>query len=274
MARRVGDLTPKVSGLASLGVNQTGQHGFDSAAVPFAHVHLNSGVLHSGRDGQSGILRFDTNTNISLFEADTTQLTTAFQVSRDGGAIFSKVPTSSDIRMLKPRPVARFYGFKDGTSHGNLSWAPSTQAFDIEWTAILPSLNFNSLPTTHESIFGGTTSNLIVRNNVTSDSGGDLLAATVIIGGVSVTSDGGYFIHDNLPHTYRVQWDGSTTTLYRDNIAFESISHSATIPTSAFTIFIGSRTTPSTQEINGILYNILLKDPADDDNTAFFNSRS
>lgn len=58
MAINTGDLTPRASGAASLGVEQIGVCGFTTDIVPFCHVHANSGVYH-GPYGSSGVLRYN-----------------------------------------------------------------------------------------------------------------------------------------------------------------------------------------------------------------------
>jgi len=59
MAQFVGDLAPRGSGTASLGVDQIGFGGFNLAELfPFAHVHANSGILHDPMMGTSGVFRF------------------------------------------------------------------------------------------------------------------------------------------------------------------------------------------------------------------------
>ena len=59
MAQFVGDLVPRGSGTASLGVDQIGFGGFNHEELfPFAHIHCNSGILHDPMMGTSGVLRF------------------------------------------------------------------------------------------------------------------------------------------------------------------------------------------------------------------------
>lgn len=59
MAQYTGDLMPRVSGSASLGVEMVdGKGGFTTDIRPFANVHQNSGVLHDARHGTSGVIRY------------------------------------------------------------------------------------------------------------------------------------------------------------------------------------------------------------------------
>ena len=81
MAIDTGDLTPRVSGAASLGVEQIGLCGFTSDIRPFCHVHMNSGVWHDPFYGQSGVLRYS-------------QAAGCFEVSVDGGTNFDCLLTS------------------------------------------------------------------------------------------------------------------------------------------------------------------------------------
>lgn len=58
MAIETGDLIPRSSGSASLGVEQIGLDGFSTDIRPFAHVHMNSGIFHDPLMGLSGVIRF------------------------------------------------------------------------------------------------------------------------------------------------------------------------------------------------------------------------
>ncbi|MCV0439807.1 MAG: hypothetical protein K5880_14360 [Hydrogenophaga sp.] len=84
MAIDTGDLVPRASGAASLGVEQVGLCGMTEDIRPFCHVHMNSGVWHDPRQGQSGVIRYDLNTS-------------AFQASVDGGLTFDTLMTSGQI---------------------------------------------------------------------------------------------------------------------------------------------------------------------------------
>ena len=81
MGQATGDLSPRGSGTASLGVDMhNGMGGFTTDIRPYAHVHMNSGVWHDASTGQSGVLRFDHQQGI-------------FEVSVDGGLTFAQVTT-------------------------------------------------------------------------------------------------------------------------------------------------------------------------------------
>lgn len=58
MAIETGDLVPRASGAASLGVEQEGICGFTTDIRPFCHAHMNSGVFHSPIHGNSGVIRY------------------------------------------------------------------------------------------------------------------------------------------------------------------------------------------------------------------------
>jgi len=82
-----GDLSPRGSGTASLGVEQVnGIGGFTNDIRPYAHVHHMSGVLHNL--GYSGVLRlgFDLLGN------------PIFECSTDGGIVFGDLPHSGQIQ--------------------------------------------------------------------------------------------------------------------------------------------------------------------------------
>lgn len=76
MVRFTGDLSPRASGSASLGVEMNdGVNKFTTDIRPYAHVHMNSGIFHDPLQGQSGVLRFNHEQGV-------------FEVSVDGGATF------------------------------------------------------------------------------------------------------------------------------------------------------------------------------------------
>jgi len=79
---RFNDLLPISSGIASIGVNQTGDSQFDITSIsPFSHIHMNSGIWHDTLLGQSGVLRYS-------------RAAAAFQVSVDGGLTFNDLATA------------------------------------------------------------------------------------------------------------------------------------------------------------------------------------
>lgn len=79
-----GDLSPRASGSASLGVDMSnGMGGFTTDIRPYAHMHMNSGVWHD-QSGQSGVLRYS-------------RAAGGFEISIDGGATFSLVASASPI---------------------------------------------------------------------------------------------------------------------------------------------------------------------------------
>jgi hypothetical protein len=81
MAIDTGDLSPRASGSASLGVEQLGICGFTTDIRPFCHVHQNSGVFHSPLGGNSGVIRYE--------QGD-------FEISSDGGTIFRRLVRTLD----------------------------------------------------------------------------------------------------------------------------------------------------------------------------------
>ncbi len=82
-----GDLSPRASGSASLGVEMiNGMGGFTTDIRPYAHVHMNSGVWHDPLHGESGVLRFDQG------EAR------GFECSVDGGLTFGVLPHSGQVQ--------------------------------------------------------------------------------------------------------------------------------------------------------------------------------
>jgi|SRR5689334_718312 len=83
MVRINGDLIPKGSGQAHLGVNGSVGDAFDiTTLTPFGHIHMNSGVWHDPLTGQSGVLRYS-------------QAAGAFQISVDGGRTFNDLVTGA-----------------------------------------------------------------------------------------------------------------------------------------------------------------------------------
>jgi hypothetical protein len=80
MSIDVGDLLPRGSGTASLGVEQISANEFSSDIRPFAHIHMLSGILHDPVQGTSGVFRFSRAQN-------------DFEVSVDGGLTFIKLQT-------------------------------------------------------------------------------------------------------------------------------------------------------------------------------------
>lgn len=92
------DLLPQGSGTASLGVNQTNKTGFNANVLsPYNHVHMNSGVWHDPMLGQSGVIRFAQNRDLSYIDdqgvgADHEHYVagrqSGFEISVDGGANF------------------------------------------------------------------------------------------------------------------------------------------------------------------------------------------
>jgi hypothetical protein len=93
MAQQVGDLWPYASGTASLGVDQAnGQGGFSNEIRPFAHVHLNSGVLHDPMHGTSGVIRFNGyDAAQGQFEEHAPVRIPSFEMSFDGGLNYDLV---------------------------------------------------------------------------------------------------------------------------------------------------------------------------------------
>lgn len=74
---QTGDLLPRSSGIAHLGVDAGGVDSFDASSItPYGHIHMNSGVFHDPASGQSGVFRF----NLSL---------SRFEISVDGGKSFA-----------------------------------------------------------------------------------------------------------------------------------------------------------------------------------------
>ena len=85
MAKTVGDLYPRASGQANLGVEQNvGLGSFTTDIRPFGHIHQNSGVFHDALLGESGVMRY-------------TRQHPAFEISVDGGKTFGILPTSGQI---------------------------------------------------------------------------------------------------------------------------------------------------------------------------------
>jgi hypothetical protein len=87
-----GDLIPVTSGFANLGVevSSNAQNAFDATQGeirPFNHVHQISGVFHDPLHGQSGVLRFNQNTQ-------------AFEVSVDGGLTFATLSAGAGVDSL------------------------------------------------------------------------------------------------------------------------------------------------------------------------------
>jgi hypothetical protein len=77
MAQQTGDLVPRASGAASIGVEQVTLTGFDAQAIkPYLHIHGISGVLHDPLHGTSGVIRFNGTTGL-------------FELSGDGGLGFA-----------------------------------------------------------------------------------------------------------------------------------------------------------------------------------------
>jgi hypothetical protein len=81
MAIDTGDLLPRASGSASLGVEQLGICGFTTDVRPFCHVHQNSGIFHAPLAGNSGVIRYSQGN---------------FETSEDGGLTFSRFVKSLD----------------------------------------------------------------------------------------------------------------------------------------------------------------------------------
>jgi hypothetical protein len=80
MAFSTGDLVPRASGRAHLGIDggsQVGSFSHDEL-IPYGNIHLTSGVWHDPMLGQSGVIRFN-------------QALARFEQSVDGGVTFSAI---------------------------------------------------------------------------------------------------------------------------------------------------------------------------------------
>lgn len=142
MARRVGDLVPGASGVASLGVDQTGDpkggivFDFDSIA-PFAHIHQNSGVFHAVRSSDvgaaSGIIRFDPDAG-------------QFEVSVDGGISYQALSAGAGVDSVGvlgdvnltgnvdfASPASGFIVIEDSGDASPLLWSVDTLGLSGLW---------------------------------------------------------------------------------------------------------------------------------------------
>lgn len=100
-----GDLLPQQSGSASIGVATNGLGNFIDNIKPYAHVHMNSGVIHDPIGGQSGVLRFSRGVGI-VNVLGTSVRTEAFEVSTNGGKDFPLGISTPDNHVILRSPDA------------------------------------------------------------------------------------------------------------------------------------------------------------------------
>jgi len=123
MAIDTGDLTPRVSGSASLGVEQVGICGFTTDVRPFCHIHSNSGVFHSPIHGNSGVIRYSNGQ--MEFSNDGGATYTAFGAGGGGTVDLQEAHDNGNRIQVPSRPTA--YG---AGSRGVLTTeAPGTAEF-------------------------------------------------------------------------------------------------------------------------------------------------
>ena len=122
MAVEVSDLVPRASGTSSLGAEQLDIAGFSTDIRPFAHVHMNSGVLHDPIYGQSGVLRYDTRTGFTLSEdggKNFRRLVLDIQDAYDGGNEVQTIRHGTSyqgIAILEPpTPFDGSFGWDDSS---------------------------------------------------------------------------------------------------------------------------------------------------------------
>lgn len=150
---RFNDILPIASGIASIGVNQTGDSQFDHTTIaPFSHIHMNSGVWHDTLLGESGVIRYS-------------RAAASFQVSVDGGLTFNNLVTAGNVVTSVgvigdanlvgdvdfASPASGFIVIQDTADASPLLWSVNTLGLSGLWS--FPS---NGFPSTMARCFAAT----------------------------------------------------------------------------------------------------------------------